>query len=313
MGFFSSIQAKVTAISVTAMSAYSIVKMLPERLEAFNEGNYAEAFLGKKWAKILNPDAYADEDTKETETAKENDSDLQPVELTVSKGFDVESGTFSFVTPEIAFSEYENRMNISDETLRSLYDDHDFDGLDLQQNLLNGKLYAMAALGQIDGAYLAHSYDTAQMYSDYFKNLDLTDEQKAFYTNYINNVDALSKSAFERYNVAGKYSSYDLYLDMNEYHMNIISNVEEMQPQTSGEYYNAKHSLGGESYFSSDGKDAIDYATQNSTYLSDTLRGITRESTSDTKSTRDPSLQAETDALAALGNSSTSTELSYGG
>ena len=96
MGFFSSIQAKVAAISATAYSAYHIVKMLPERLEAFNEGNYVEAFLGEKWAKVLNPDAYAGEDTKETETEKEIGADAHSSELEEAKNFDVELSTSAY-------------------------------------------------------------------------------------------------------------------------------------------------------------------------------------------------------------------------
>lgn len=72
MGAFSSIKAKVAGISAAAASIYGIYRLvenLPERMEAFREGNYVEAFLGEKWAKILNPDAYADEDTKQAEAS----------------------------------------------------------------------------------------------------------------------------------------------------------------------------------------------------------------------------------------------------
>lgn len=76
MGAFSSIKAKVAGISATAVSIYGIyrvVENLPERMEAFKEGNYVEAFLGKKWAKILNPDAYTDTDTKQSEASSDED------------------------------------------------------------------------------------------------------------------------------------------------------------------------------------------------------------------------------------------------
>lgn len=72
MGAFSSIKAKVAGISAAAASIYGIYRLvenLPERMEAFREGNYVEAFLGEKWAKILNPDAYADEDAKQAEAS----------------------------------------------------------------------------------------------------------------------------------------------------------------------------------------------------------------------------------------------------
>lgn len=72
MGAFSSIKAKVAGISAAAASIYGIYRVienLPERMEAFKEGNYVEAFLGEKWAKVLNPDAYADEDTKQAEAS----------------------------------------------------------------------------------------------------------------------------------------------------------------------------------------------------------------------------------------------------
>lgn len=72
MGAFSSIKAKVAGISAAAASIYGIYRVvedLPERMEAFKEGNYVEAFLGEKWAKILKPDAYADEDTKQAEAS----------------------------------------------------------------------------------------------------------------------------------------------------------------------------------------------------------------------------------------------------
>lgn len=76
MGAFSSIKAKVAGISATAASIYGIYRLvenLPERMEAFKEGNYVEAFLGKKWAKILNPDAYTDTDTKQSEASSDED------------------------------------------------------------------------------------------------------------------------------------------------------------------------------------------------------------------------------------------------
>lgn len=76
MGAFSSIKAKVAGISAAAASIYGIyrvVENLPERIEAFKEGNYVEAFLGEKWAKILNPDVYADEDTKQSEASSDED------------------------------------------------------------------------------------------------------------------------------------------------------------------------------------------------------------------------------------------------
>ena len=76
MGAFSSIKAKVAGISATAASIYGIYRLvenLPERMEAFKEGNYVEAFLGKKWAKILNPDTYTDTDTKQSEASSDED------------------------------------------------------------------------------------------------------------------------------------------------------------------------------------------------------------------------------------------------
>lgn len=77
MGAFSSIKAKVAGISATAASIYGIYRMLenlPERMEAFKEGNYVEAFLGEKWAKVLNPDAYADQDTKQAEAESDGNA-----------------------------------------------------------------------------------------------------------------------------------------------------------------------------------------------------------------------------------------------
>lgn len=77
MGAFSSIKAKVAGISAAAASIYGIYRLvenLPERMEAFREGNYVEAFLGEKWAKILNPDAYADEDTKQAEASSDENT-----------------------------------------------------------------------------------------------------------------------------------------------------------------------------------------------------------------------------------------------
>lgn len=242
MGFFSSIQAKVAAISVSAMSVYSIAKMLPKRLEAFNEGNYVEAFLGKKWAKILDPDAYADENTKGAETAKENESDLQPIELTELrelKGFDAESGTFNFMTPDIAFDEFQNRMRISDESLHSVIAENEFDGYDLQSHLSDAKLYAMAALGQVDGAIFAKSPETAQICSDYFKNLQLTDEDKEFYKQYIDNIDYLSKKLDERYEEIDEFAPHSTYVSMDVFHKTSISAIESTNPQTSEDYFKA--------------------------------------------------------------------------
>ena len=77
MGAFSSIKAKVAGISAAAASIYGIYRLvenLPERMEAFREGNYVEAFLGEKWAKILNPDVYADEDTKQAEASSDENT-----------------------------------------------------------------------------------------------------------------------------------------------------------------------------------------------------------------------------------------------
>lgn len=77
MGAFSSIKAKVAGISAAAASIYGIYRLvenLPERMEAFREGNYVEAFLGEKWAKILNPDAYADEDMKQAEASSDENT-----------------------------------------------------------------------------------------------------------------------------------------------------------------------------------------------------------------------------------------------
>ncbi len=77
MGAFSSIKAKVAGISAAAASIYGIyrvIEKLPERMEAFEEGNYVEAFLGEKWAKILSPDAYTDEDTKQVEAASDKNA-----------------------------------------------------------------------------------------------------------------------------------------------------------------------------------------------------------------------------------------------
>lgn len=242
MGVFSSIQAKVAAISVTATSTYNVIKTLPERLEAFNEGHYVEAFLGKKWAKVLNPDAYADEDVQETETVKENNSDLQPIELTDisgSKGFDAESGTFNFMTPDIAFGEFQNRMHISDESLRSVIAENEFDGYSLQLHLSEAKLYAMAALGQVDGAIFAKSPETAQIYSDYFKNLQLTDDDKVFYTQYIDNIDYLSKKLDERYADIGEFAPHTTYVSTNAFNKVSISAIESTNPQTSEDYFKA--------------------------------------------------------------------------
>lgn len=77
MGAFSSIKAKVAGISAAAASVYGIYRMLenlPERMEAFKEGNYVEAFLGEKWAKVLNPDAHADQDTKQAEAESDGNT-----------------------------------------------------------------------------------------------------------------------------------------------------------------------------------------------------------------------------------------------
>lgn len=58
MGVFSSIKAKVAGISAAAASIYGIYRVienLPERMEAFKEGNYVEAFLGEKMGKNFEP------------------------------------------------------------------------------------------------------------------------------------------------------------------------------------------------------------------------------------------------------------------
>lgn len=87
MGAFSSIKAKVAGISATAAGIYGIYRMLeklPERMEAFKEGNYVEAFLGEKWARILNPDAYKEDETKQAEADSDENTKSSQEEQTVS-------------------------------------------------------------------------------------------------------------------------------------------------------------------------------------------------------------------------------------
>lgn len=104
MGAFSSIKAKAAGISAAAAGLYGVyltLEKLPDRIEAFKEGNYVEAFLGEKWAKILNPDAYTDddakqadsEDTKTEESSQEDDmsSDVQTADQIRDPGLAAET------------------------------------------------------------------------------------------------------------------------------------------------------------------------------------------------------------------------------
>lgn len=71
MGFFSDITYKVSRISMAFYAVRRLADSLPERIEAFKEGDYVTAFLGEKIGSLFKPQDEKEED-KQTETPEED-------------------------------------------------------------------------------------------------------------------------------------------------------------------------------------------------------------------------------------------------
>lgn len=74
MGFFSGITSKVTSIAASLYMVRRFADSLPERIEAFKEGDYVTAFLGEKIGSLFKHD-------DKTESEQQADTPLEDMEI----------------------------------------------------------------------------------------------------------------------------------------------------------------------------------------------------------------------------------------
>lgn len=192
MSAWKSITAKASAIAVTMAAASRVLKMLPDRIEAFNEGKYAEAFLGKKWAKILDPDAYSDENTQpEASTEVADDATVDDA------GNPNPKNTIGTVSPA-------QFLNVNNAMLSNMKSDgYSFStGMDLLQRLGDAEDYANIVVGNVTPEEVFSESWQADTLA-YFKTMSFSEDDVTACRAFLDNADIYEQNIHDQYSRFG--------------------------------------------------------------------------------------------------------------